>query len=962
MRASKILRATPLALAILLAGCATTQAGDSVAPVRAADAAAPQAAAPQTQAAWAHQQSDVAADQAVRFGILPNGMRYALMRNATPPVNAALRLRIDAGSLHEREDQRGIAHYIEHLALNETRNVPEGELVRILERAGLRFGPDTNASTSFDQTVYMLDLPRTDDQIVDTGLMLMREVAGEATLSQRVIDSERGIILSEERSRATPQLRQAEDELAYLFTGDLLGKRMPIGTTEVIRTAPRERFVEFYDGYYRPERATLIAVGDFDVDAMEAKIRSRFGDWQGRGAPAAPPPPIQVPPREVETRVLVEPGVPTRVSMTWVSPRDPDPDNRAERAERLKRQLALTILNRRLERIATSADAPLIGGQAVEVRLADRAEITQIAGVAQAGGWERALQTIEQEQRRALEHGFTQAELDREIATMRSQLTAAVNGAATRASPQLAMGIVNAVNEDRVFAAPATRLQLFEEAAAGLTSQQVGAAFREAFRGSGPLVYLTSPQAIPNGEAALRTAFAASRQAAVAAPVVQQATTWPYSQFGTAGQVAERRELAEIGATAIRFANGVRLTVKPTQFADNQVLVSARFAGGQLALPTDRVGPAWGIAAGGFVGGGLGQLSFEDLQQVLAGKVYSADANIAEDAITLSGTTRPEDLATQLQVLTAFARDPGFRASGWDRLRSLAGTIHDQFETTAQGVFGRDSGALLRSGDRRWEVPSRQAMTETQVTALRELMVPALSAAPLEVIVVGDITVDEAVRQVAATFGALPARQSTAGGSAPPVRFPAAGSVTRTHKGRADQAMGFIAWPTDDTYDDLRRTRTLNLLSRVMQLRLTEQIREAQGTSYSPQAVHSTSDHAAGYGYMAAVLEAPPQALEGFFRDAEGIARSLREQPISADELERARRPMVEQMQRARNSSNQFWVSELAGLHARPGRAATILTGPAQVSAVTPAELQQAARQYLVDSKAWRMSVVPETR
>jgi len=301
------------ALALVLAATA------AAAPQFALAQARPAAAAPAAPG-WPQARSDVPADAAARFGMLPNGMRYVIMRNATPPGAGSLRLRIDVGSLHESEEQRGLAHFIEHLTLNETRNVPEGEMIRILERNGLKFGPDTNASTGFEQTLYMLDLPKSDAQTVDTGLFLMREVAGEATLRAEVIDGERGVILAEERTRAVPMLNLAGDELSFLFPGDLLAKRLPIGLPEVIRTAPRQRFVDFYNAYYRPERATLVAVGDFDVAEMEAKIRQRFSDWRGRGAPGADLPPLKAQQRDVETRVFHQEGLPTRVMMAWTAP------------------------------------------------------------------------------------------------------------------------------------------------------------------------------------------------------------------------------------------------------------------------------------------------------------------------------------------------------------------------------------------------------------------------------------------------------------------------------------------------------------------------------------------------------------------------------------------------------------------------------------------------------------------
>src|SRR4028119_1256468 len=271
MRNRKSARTCVVAVALLLAGCATVDGRAQT--VSAATAASP---------AWAHQQSDLKPDENVRFGVLPNGMRYALMRNATPPGAASMRLRFDVGSLYEQDDQQGLAHFLEHMTLNETKNFPEGELIKVLERAGLKFGPDTNAFTSFEQTVYMLDLPKTDAATVDTGLLLMREVAGEATLSAGAVDSERNIILSEERTRASPGYKMAIDELGNVFRDDLLAKRIPIGQTEVIRTAPRQRLIDLYEGYYRPERATLIMVGDFDVAELEAKVRTRFSNWQGK--------------------------------------------------------------------------------------------------------------------------------------------------------------------------------------------------------------------------------------------------------------------------------------------------------------------------------------------------------------------------------------------------------------------------------------------------------------------------------------------------------------------------------------------------------------------------------------------------------------------------------------------------------------------------------------------------------
>ena len=911
-------------------------------------------------AARAQAATDLPADPALRTGTLPNGMRYQLMRNATPPGTASLRLRFDVGSMYEAEDQRGLAHFIEHMVLNETRNVPEDEFIKRLQRFGLKFGPDTNASTDFDQTVYMLDLPKTDAATVDTALFLLREVAGEATFTTGAIDRERGIILSEERTRATPQFRGIVDQIGYLFKGDLLPNRVPIGLTDVIRTAPRERFIRFYENYYRPERATLIAVGDFDPAAMEAKIRAQFGSWTARGKAGAELPAPKIAQRGVDAHVFVEPGVGTQVSLNWQRPYDARPDSRAVQQQKLVELLGLQIIYRRLERIAsTSANPPFIGAASLRQEIGKRGEVVTVLGVAQPGKWQAALAAIEQEQRRAVRHGFAQAELDREIAGIRAALTAAAAGAATRTTPALAQSLVKAVNDGDVFTAPAFDLALFEEAVKGLTADQVAQATRRLFTGSGPLLYLTSPNAVEGGEAALRAAYAETAKVEVAAANFEQAKTWPYESFGAPGTVAERRELEGLGASAIRFANGVRLTVKPTSFRNDEILVSVRIGDGILDIPADRPNPSWALNGGAFVLGGPGKMTYEDMQQVLSSRVYALNLGIGEDAFLLQGKTRPQDFATQLQVLAAYASDPAWRPTGWERLRAYSGTIQDQLASTPGGVFGRDAGALLRSGDRRWATPSREEMAASKIEDGKALLGAPLASGPIEIVITGDIAVDEAVRQVAATFGTLPPRQPASfAPAALDVRFPASGLVRRTHGGRPDQGLVFIAWPTDGFFADQRRTRVLNVLSEVLELRLNEEIREKQGTTYSPGVSHNASQTFPAYGYLSAQIEAPPEKLGGFLADVAKIAANLRDTPITDDELQRARKPLVESVQRNK-ATNEWWLAQLANAQTRPETSVSIREGIAQYESITPADIQQAARRYLVDAKAWKMEVVP---
>jgi len=935
-----------------IAGLSLAIGGGLASQTRPAQAPAP--------AAWAQQGSDVPADPDARFGTLPNGMRYALRRNATPPGQTSFRLRIDAGSLDEQDDQRGLAHFIEHMAFNGSTHVPEGDFVRRLERHGLRFGADTNAGTEFDQTTYKLDMPESDAATLDEALFLLREIASEVSFAPEAIDRERGVIQSEERSRATPQYHIVTNQLAYLLQGQLLPTRWPIGVPEVIASAQRPRFEALYNAYYRPERATLIVVGDFDLDAMEGKIRAQFGSWQGRGAAGAEPDRGTVAPRRTEAHVLVEPGGPATVSLNWVRAPDLRPDTRATRADRLIDALALQILNRRLERIAAErSPAPFVAAQAVHSDIAASANLTQLVAVTQPGQWQPGLDTIETEQRRLVEQGVTAAEITREVTELRTALAAQVAGAATRQSAQLADQIVASIEQKRVFTAPAETQRIFEAAVRGLTPARVNQAARALFAGE-PVLYMSSPAAVEGGEAAVLTAYRAAHARPLQAAAAQATQPWPYTGFGTPGTVAERHELpADIGGTAVRFANGVRLTVKHTDFADNQVMVRVQFGEGILGLPADHPSPAWGLAAG-FSNGGLGRITFEGMQQALSDKVYAASLQIGEDAFILDGVTRPDDLATQMQVLTAYVTDPGWRPTGWDRMRALSGTIQDQLAATPSGVFSRDGGILLHDGDRRFGLPTREEMAASSIADARAVLDGPLAHAPIQVIIVGDVDVEQAIRQTAATFGALPPRAEEAAPTAH-IRFPAgtAEPVRLTHRGRADQGLAFIGWPTIGFYDDTHEARTLNLLAQVFELRLIQRIREEQGTTYSPNGFHSASEAYPGYGLFGGQIEARPEALPGFLRDAQAIASDLATHPIDADEMARAQRPLIDSLTRQR-AGNAWWIQNLDRVQTDPRVARSIESSLADYRAITPAELEAAAHRFLVPGKAWKLVIVPQ--
>jgi zinc protease len=925
-------------------------AGASLSSIAAAEPALPAKA---NDKVWTQAQSDIQPDPAVRFGQLANGMRYAIVHNDTPAHETSLRLRIGSGSLEERDDQQGLAHFLEHMAFKGSTHVPRDEMIKLLERHGLAFGPDTNAQTGFTQTVFMLDLPESDPQTLDLGLMLMRETASELTLAQSAMDPERGVVLSEERVSDSPDYEAMKKHLEFQLPGQLAPHRLPIGKVDVLKTAPVSLIRDYYAANYRPDRATLIVVGDVDPAAMEAAIKAKFGDWKPVGPETAAPDLGRIGERGAQTQLIVQPG-----ARSWIKPFDPAPDSEAKTRREEIEAIAVAVLNRRLEHAAQSDAPPFVSAGANVDDAFESAHETGLFMLPKPGAWKSALTAAVHIERQAVDYGVTQAEVDREVVELRTRLQTAADAAATRRTPAIAQELVRTVDENEVFTSPAQDLARFDNDVKGLTAAEISHALKTVFSGQGPLLSMVTPDPIEGGRDALAGAFAQAQGDKVATAAAQTLKAWPYKSFGAPGTVASRREVADLGITYVTFTNGVRLAIKPTAFRKDQVLVNVRFGDGLLGLPKDRKTVIWAHSA--LTLGGLGKISLEDMERVLADKQYGAQFAVTDDAFVLGGRTTPADLDTQLQVLAAYVSDPGFNPAAFERIRNAFAAQLPQLDSTPQGVLGRNLAALEHSGDARWAKLTEADVGAARLADLEAILKPRLASAPLEVDVVGDVKPDEVIRKVAATFAALPARAPSPSvpAIAYAIHFPATGAppVDLTHKGRPDQAIAYEAWPTNGLFSDPQRARVLNIAAQVLELRMIDKVRVAEGTTYSPNAAGSPSDVFPTYGVVYADVETPPAKIDGLFTDVRDITADLRAKGPTQDEMDRAIRPRVEGFTKAQQT-NEYWMTWVAGSDTDPRRLDIVRDTIPGYNRITAAQVQAAAAAYLTDANAWRLEV-----
>ncbi|MEP5937322.1 MAG: insulinase family protein [Erythrobacter sp.] len=913
---------------------------------------------------WVFEDSDVPVDPGFVFGQLDNGMRYVLRENATPEGTALVRMRIDSGSLDETESELGLSHFLEHMAFNGSNGIPEGEMIKLLEREGLAFGADTNASTGFSAITYMLNLPRNDETLLDTALMLMRETASELTIAEDAVERERGVILAERRDRRNYSQSAMEDSFAFNTPDARYTRRLPIGTLEVLENATGAQMRALYERTYAPANTVLVIVGDFPVETMEAALRARFDDWTGGAAPVDPETgPVDIT-RSGLTDIYIDPALSENVSIFRLSPWQDRPDTDANRREAALRAVAYAIINRRLARIGRSEDAPFRGARFSTGDVFKDARATTLSVSSLDGEWRKGVLAATQAVNQALSFGFTQSEIDEQLANRKTALENAVEGEATRSNGSLVGGALSLLAADRIPTQARYRLDQYESMKADFTPENLLAVLQaDAAPLNDPLIRFqgrTAPEGgEESGEDALRAAFEEGMALPIAAPQDSGATQFAYTDFGEAGQVVADSRDERLGLRYLTFANGVRLTLKQTDIQEDRISYRVAIDGGRLL--NSREDPLATNLVTSLPAGGLGEHSQDELLSILAGRSVGLRIGSGEDSFTLSGGTTPRDLELQLQLVTAGITDPGYRREGLEQYRRRIDNFFNSLRSTPGGAYSAASGAILSDNDPRFSLLEREKYFALDFAKLKAVIETRFQQGAIEVALVGDLDEDAAIAMVAATLGALPPREADflPRDDARQRSFTdSRGEQILRHKGEADQALVRMVWPTDDNSDPHKVT-LMRLLVGIVRLELQQRLREELGQAYSPRAGSQMSRYYPGYGTFMISTSVEADEIEATRAAIATLLDDLRTKPIEADTIDRVRRPLIENYENTLKTLGG-WMNLAARAQSQPDRLERYFAYPDRLNAITPEQLQAAAQQYLAPHDALEFLVLPE--
>jgi zinc protease len=899
-------------------------------------------------------------DPQVRHGVLANGVRYYVRANTRPERRAELRLVVNAGSILEEDDQRGLAHFLEHMAFNGTESFEKQELVHYLESVGMRFGPDLNAYTSFDETVYMLTIPTDSQHVVETGFQILGEWASGISLDSAAIEGERGVVVEEWRSRLGAQERVSEAQMPVLVRGSRYVDRRPIGLRETLETFPHEALRRFYRSWYRPDLMAVVAVGDFDAAQVEGMIRGRFGALPA-GA-SAPPRPAHDVPAHGETLFLTttDPELTTtRVEVLHKQPRAPSRTVADYRATLIE-WLYDGMLNDRLTEITQKPGAPFLGALSSRGGLVRPTEVYALAAVVPEGGAAQGLEALLIESERVARHGFTATELERgKLNLLRSLERSYAERGRTNSGSYASAYVSHYLNGTPIpgieFEYPVARSLL-----PTVALEEVNRLASEWNTEADRVVLVSAPEkpgVQAPGEAELRGVMAAVQGAQIEAYVDAVVTEPLVAAPPAPAEIVSETRHDAVDVLEWRLANGVRVLLKATDFRDDEIVMSAYSPGG-LSVASDALYQSASFAEDVIQMSGAGAFSAVDLERALAGKAVTVQPYLGDLEEGISGFASPRDVETLFQLVYLYFTAPRFDEGAMGALRDQLRAVLANRGADPNAAFSDTLQATLAQHHPRHPPPTMALVDGFDARAAFDFFGDRFAdASDFTFVFVGNLDVEAIRPLVQRWLGGLPSTRRADSWRDTGVRPPTGVVEKVVRQGVEPRAQTRLVFSGRAPYTRENRY-TLRSLADVLDMRLREVLREDLGGTYgvsvSGSSVRRPEER---YTFNIAFGAAPEQLdtlVAAVFAEIERLAR---EGP-SADDLLRAR----EIQRRERETQlrqNGYWAGQLVG-YAREGLDfAEITTYERLIDNLSVQQVRDAARAWLRRDNYVRVSLMP---
>ena len=901
-------------------------------------------------------------DPHVIVGTLPNGLRYYIRRNAKPEKRAELRLVVNAGSVLEDDDQRGLAHFLEHMAFNGTARFPKNQLVSYLESVGMRFGPDINASTSFDETIYELQIPTDSASIEGKAFDILEDWARGMSLDTAEITKERGVVIEEWRLGRGADARMTDKQFPILLKGSRYAERLPIGDKKTLETFDPAAVSRFYADWYRPDLMAIVAVGDFDPAQIEALIKSHLSDVPAK--PNERPRPKYGVPDQDSTLVAIatdKEAEYTTTSVYFKMPRRTSTTVGGYRQD-LTEALFSQMLNDRLDEIRQKPDAPFIGaGGGKSTFLGDRDAFTLTAFVPD-GGVLRGLDAVLAEAVRVQKHGFTATELARAKQNLLRSYERGYAERDKRQSAALVGELVRNFLDGEAIPGIEYEYPLAQRLVPGITLADVNRLAGEWLSDRNRVIAVNAPEkpgvTVPS-PAELLAVFDAVTRRDLAAYDDGNASRPLVSRAPKAATIVTTTKVPEVGVTNWTLSNGVRVILKPTDFKADEVLILGTSPGGaSLLSPTQfaRAREATTLVTEG----GVGAFNQIDLQKALAGKAASASPGIGELTEQMFGRGSPKDIETVFQLMYLYFTAPRADSTAVVALKQRFRAAIANRGASPEQVFDDTLSVTLSSHHPRTTPVSVATVDSLDLGAsLRFYRDRFADASDFTFVIVGNFTVDSIKPLVLTWLGGLPSTGRKETWKDIGLRTPA-GVVTREVKrGTEPKARTVIVF--NGPFEWTRENRyALASLAEVLRMRYRDVLREELGGTYDVSVSQSSERDPHPEFQFSIDFGSAPERVDtlraAVFRELERIKRD----GPTAEEIEKVRE-IQRRSEETEMRQNGFWLNALAA-GARYGQDPRLILKRSELRAtLTPALVRDIARRYLNESRYVQVRLLPES-
>ena len=900
-------------------------------------------------------------DPLVTSGTLSNGVRYYVRANGRPEHRAELRLVVNAGSVLEDEDQLGLAHVVEHMAFNGTAHFPKQELVAYLERIGMRFGPEVNAYTSFDETVYMLTVPTDSAGLMDTAFQVLQDWAAHQLFDPAEIDLERGVVLEEWRLGRGAQARLLDRQLPVIFRGSRYADRLPIGTSESLQSFSHAALERFYRDWYRPDLMAVVAVGDFEP-AVVVRLVERYFSSIPTAASPRPRPTFDVPDHdETLFAIATDPeATQTQVSVYFKQPLRRHDTHAAFRrwfVEALYNQM----LNQRLFELTQTPDAPYLAAFSGQGSFVRSKEVYALGALVREGGVVPGLEAVMTEAERVAQHGFTDSELDRtKREFLRGMEQAFAEREKTNSASYAGEYVQHYLTGEPIPGIP-FEYRFAQEQVPTVQLAEVNRIAQEWIVDRDRVVVVGAPEKpeVPAPDsAALAAAFAAVRSRAIVA--YEDVVTDVPLVGATLEPAAIVREdsLPGIGVTIWRLANGVRVMLKPTDFKDDQVLLRAWSPGGTSLAADDDYIPA-ATATSAVTVGGAGQFSLIDLQKVLADKAVSVNPYVSSLYEGLSGSASPRDLETLFQLIYLYVTAPRADPEAFEAYRGRIGAFLENRARSPESAFQDTIQVTLTQHHPRTLPLTSERLAKMDLDASLAFYRDRFAdVGDFTFVFVGNLDVGEMRPLVQRYLGALPAAGRIETWRDEGIE-PPAGVVRRTVQ-RGVEPKSETVMVFTGSIDDTRENRyAVQALQEVLRIRLRERLREDLGGTYGVDVMSSVSRFPDREYTIRITFGSDPGRVEELTGVVFAEIEHLQQLGPTAEDLEKVRE--IQRRDRETNlRENGYWLGQLVlydqlGLDPRD-----ILAYDGLIRNVSVEQVRTAAIRYLRQDNYVLVSLFPE--